>query len=231
MFDTLALKAQSEFSSFMSGGKAFQSMTVLGKKDIFFLSVLQPKVWNLFLVFLFGEINLLYCLMATSLLSTLYSMQRRASCLLSCRDRLFRPWSMSLTLDLFRCLLVTKRAACRCTISSFWICLWVCGYHTVLSYSTRGLTRVKYACCLMETEPTLRFLRRKPRVLLAFAHVSLMWVSHFRYSVMITPRYLANVTLASVWSCSFYSVCRGFLLPVTVITLHLVAWNPRIPWW
>ena len=57
---------------------------------------------------------------------------------------------------------------------------------------------MKYACCLMETEPILRFLRRKLNVLLAFAHVSLMWVSHFRSSVMVTPRYLADVTLASV---------------------------------
>ena len=40
MVDTLALKAQSESSSCMSGGKAFQSRTVLGKKDIFLLSVL-----------------------------------------------------------------------------------------------------------------------------------------------------------------------------------------------
>ena len=37
--------------------------------------------------------------------------------------------------------------------------------------------------------------------------------------------YLADVTMASIWSCSLYSVCRGFLLPVTVMTLHLVAWN------
>ena len=171
MVDTLALKAQNESCSCMSVCKAFQSQTVLGKKDIFLLSVLQPMVWNLFLVFLFWEISLLSFLMATSLLSTLYSMQRQASFLLSCRNCQFRPWSMSLTLDLFRCLLVTWRAACRCTISSFLMFLWVCGSHTVLAYSTRCLTRVKYACCLMETGPILSFLRRKPRVLLAFAHV------------------------------------------------------------
>ena len=57
---------------------------------------------------------------------------------------------------------------------------------------------MKYAGCLMETEPILRFLCRKPRVLLVLAHVSLMWVSHFRSSVMVTPSYLADVTLASV---------------------------------
>ena len=42
---------------------------------------------------------------------------------------------------------------------------------------------------------------------------------------MVTPRYLAEVTLDSEWPCSLYSVWIGFLLPVTVRTLHLVAWN------
>ena len=106
--------------------------------------------------------KLAFCLFrATSLLSTLYSMQRRASFLLSCRDHQFKPWSMSLTLDLFQCLLVTYCAARRCTISSFWMFLWVCGSHTVLAYYTRGLTRVKYDCCLVATEAI--FLRRKPK--------------------------------------------------------------------
>ena len=105
--DTMALKAPSESTSCISDGKAFQSRTVLGKKDIFLLSDLQPLVWNMFLVFRFGKINLLTFFMATNLLSTLYSMQRRASYILTCRDRQFKPWSMSLTLDLFRCLLVT----------------------------------------------------------------------------------------------------------------------------
>ena len=123
--DTLALKAQSVPRSCMSGGKAFQSRTVLGGNDILLFSVLQRMVWNLLLVFLIGEINLLSLLMATSLLSTLYSMQRRASLRLSSRVRQSKPWSMSLTLDLLRCLLVTYRAARRCTISSLRIFLSV----------------------------------------------------------------------------------------------------------
>ena len=82
---------------------------------------------------------------------------------------------------------------------------------------------MKYACWLMATEPILRFLHMKARVLLAFAHGSLMWVSHIMSSVMVTQRYLAYVTSASVWSCSLFHVCRGFLLPLTVMTLHLVA--------
>ena len=46
--------------------------------------------------------------------------------------------------------------------------LGVCESYNVLAYYTRGLTRVKYACCLMATEPMLRFLRRRPSVLLGF---------------------------------------------------------------
>ena len=42
---------------------------------------------------------------------------------------------------------------------------------------------------------------------------------------MVTPRYLAEVTLDSEWPCSLHSVWIGFLLPVTFRTLHLVAWN------
>ena len=67
--------------------------------------------------------------------------------------------------------------------------------------------RVKY-------DPMFRFLCRKPRILLAFAHMSLMWLSHFKTSVMATPRYLAYVTLARVWLCNLYfagvvvSICQ-----------------------
>ena len=77
--DTLALKAQSVPSSCTSGVKAFQSRTVLGKNDTILLFVLQRMVWKLLLVFIIGEINIQSLLMATRLLSTLYSMQRRAS--------------------------------------------------------------------------------------------------------------------------------------------------------
>ena len=39
--------------------------------------------------------------------------------------------------------------------------LGVCGSNTVLAYSTRGLTRVKYACCLMATALILRFGKKE----------------------------------------------------------------------
>ena len=62
-------------TSGISSGKAFQSRTVHGKKDIFLVSVLQLMVWNVlhvlwsFFVLLLGGTNLLSLLMATSYLS------------------------------------------------------------------------------------------------------------------------------------------------------------------
>ena len=60
MVDTLALVAQSEFSSCMSGGKAFKYQTALGKNDIFLLAVFQPIVRNLSLSTIVE--NLAFCL-------------------------------------------------------------------------------------------------------------------------------------------------------------------------
>ena len=98
----------------MSGGRAFQSLTVLGK-DSLLLSVLQVTVWKalwwLCLVDLFGGINLECLLMATNPLSILNIIQRRASFLLFSRLLQFRLWSMSLTLEVLRCLLRTYLAA------------------------------------------------------------------------------------------------------------------------
>ena len=37
----------------------------------------------------------------------------------------------------------------------------------------------------MATDPIFMFLLRNPRVLLAFAQISLMWLSHLRFSVLI----------------------------------------------
>ena len=76
----------------MSGGSAFQSLTVLGKKDILLFSVPQVIVWKarewLCLVGLFCGVNLESLLMATSPLSILYIMQRRMSFLLFSRLRI-----------------------------------------------------------------------------------------------------------------------------------------------
>ena len=127
---TLALKASSVSSSTMSGGSAFQSLTVLGKKDIFLLSILELIVWNALLwlcfVLLWGGDSLPSLLMANISLSILYIMQRRASFLLSSRLHHFRLRNISLTLEVFLCLLVTYLAARHWTISNF--CILVCVY-------------------------------------------------------------------------------------------------------
>ena len=78
----------------------------LGRRTSVFC-VLQPIIWNMFPDFLLGEISVMSFLMTTRLLSSLYSMQRRASRRLSCSDSQFMPWSMSLTLDLYGCLFVS----------------------------------------------------------------------------------------------------------------------------
>ena len=134
--------------------------------------------------------------MATDPLSILYIMQRRISFLLSSRLR-----SMLVTLDLLRCLCRTYLAARRWTISSLSIFLSVYGSHTVLAYSTIGRTRLRYAFCLSDTAPIFRFLLRKPVVWFAFTHIFCMGVSHLRSSVIVSPRYLANCTLARM--CSY----------------------------
>jgi hypothetical protein len=65
------------------------------------------------------------------------------------------------------------------------------GSHTEQAYSSDGLTNDLYACSLTEVEPMLRLRRRKPRVLLALPQM-LMWLSHLRSSLIVTPKYFNN---------------------------------------
>ena len=72
----------------------------------------------------------------------------------------------------------------------------------MLAYSTRGLTKVKYALSFRDVAPILRFRLKNLIVLFAFSQMlSICW-SHFRSLVRVSPRYLADLTLVSVWSCS-----------------------------
>ena len=71
------------------------------------------------------------------------------------------------------------------------------GSHTEQAYSSDGLTNDLYACSLTEVEPMFRLQRKKPRVLLALPHMLLMWLSHLRSSLMVTPRYFALSTTLS----------------------------------
>ena len=61
----------------------------------------------------------------------------------------------------------------------------------MLAYSTKVLTSVKYAFSLKEFAPMLRFKSQEADRTLALSQMLLMCWSHFRSSVMLTPRYLA----------------------------------------
>ena len=81
------------------------SRTVLGKNDIFLVSIREDGIWNdllcACLVFRPGGISLFSLLMATSSLSILYSITSLASFLLSASGLHFGLCMMLLTLDLF----------------------------------------------------------------------------------------------------------------------------------
>ena len=52
-----------------------------------------------------------------------------------------------------------------------------------------------------------------------------LWWNPVHLSVMVTPRYLADVTAASNCPRMVYSVTMGFRLLVTVRTVHFAGWN------
>ena len=83
----LALNASGVSNSTMSGASRFQSRTVLGKNDIFLVSIQEEGIWNDllcdFLVLRPVGISLFSLVMATSSLSILYSITSLASFLLS----------------------------------------------------------------------------------------------------------------------------------------------------
>jgi hypothetical protein len=143
----------------------------------------------------------------------LYIMTSRASLHRSSRLCHLRCCSMSLTLDVFRCLLVTYLAALRWTISILLMSDLRWGSHTEQAYSSDGLTNYLYTCSLTEVEPMFRLRRKKPRVLLALQQMLLMWFSHLSSSLMVTLRYFALSTDSQTWpwsnnwiSLMFYSV-------------------------
>jgi hypothetical protein len=101
----LALTASGVSNSTMSGANRFQSRTVLGKNDIFLVSIREDGIWNDLLcdclVFQPVGISLFSLLMATSSLSIVYSITSLASFLLSASGLHFSLCIMLLTLDLF----------------------------------------------------------------------------------------------------------------------------------
>ena len=68
-------------------------------------------------------------------------------------------------------------------------------------YSNIGRTLVRYACSLAYTEFILKFLRRNPSALFADFVIFSTCCFQFRLFVIVTPRYLAYVTVARTWSC------------------------------
>ena len=101
----IALKTSGVSNSTMSEASKFQSRTVLGKNDIFLVSIREDGIWNDllcdYLVFRSGGISLFSLLMATSSLSILYSITSLASFLLSANGLHFSLCMMLLTLDLY----------------------------------------------------------------------------------------------------------------------------------
>ena len=67
-----------------------------------------------------------------------------------------------------------------------------------LGYSTRYLTNVKYALSFSDVAPMLRLRLRNLIVWFALSEM-LKCRSHFKSSVKVTPKYLADLTMVRVW--------------------------------
>ena len=129
----LALKASGVSNSTMSGASRFQSRTVLGKNDIFLVSIREDGIWNDllcdFLVFRPVGISLFSLLMATSSLSILYSITSLASFLLSASGFHFSLCMMLLTLirsiSVIVCY-ISSRSSLHCLhLVYISLCIWV----------------------------------------------------------------------------------------------------------
>ena len=153
----------------------------------------------MFLECLRGDESLSLLLTATLSWDILYIMTRCASLRRSSRLRHLRCCSMSPTLDVLRCLLVTYLAALRWTISILLTSDLKWGSLTEQAYSSDGLTNDLYNCSLTEMEAMFRLRRKKPRVLLALPHMFLVCLYHLRSSLISTPRYFAWSTDSKTW--------------------------------
>jgi hypothetical protein len=133
-------------------GRRFQSTMVQRKNDAFPCCVLHSGAWYewecMFLECLRGDESLSLLLTATLSWDILYIMTRCASLRRSSRLRHLRCCSMSPTLDVLRCLLVTYLATLRWNISILLMSDLRWGSHTEKAYSSDGLTNDLYACSL-----------------------------------------------------------------------------------
>ena len=215
MDDTRALKAQSESSSCMSG----VSRTVLGKKDIFLL-----------------------CLTANGLESV--------PCLPFWRNWPSVLWQPVLCQLCKACrgghssfclagIASSNHEACHLHLICFGVCWWHSVQLVAVLYVSLGI-RIPCCICIFHKRSNkgevcllldgdwnnIKVSSNEDKGSVGFRTCVIdVCVSHIWSSVMVCPRYLACVTLASVWSYSLFYVWIGFLLPVMAMTLHLVVWN------
>ncbi len=98
-----------------------------------------------------------------------------------------------LLLRLWSCLM--KRAPLLWMFSRRSLSLVRYGSHTEHAYSSFDRTRARYASSRSSVGHPFRFLRRKPKVLLAVAQMVLICAFHCRSSLKVTPRYFEVGTL------------------------------------
>ena len=141
-------------------GRRFQSTVVRGENEAFLCCVLHSGTWYdrecMFLECLRGGESLSLLPNATLSWEILYIMTRRASLRRSSRMRHSRCCSISPTLDVLRCLLVTYLAALRWTIYMLLMSDLRWESLTEQAYSSDGLTNDLHACALTEVEPMFR---------------------------------------------------------------------------
>ena len=130
--------------------------------------------------------------------------------------------SMVPTLDVWRYRFSTHQAALLWIFFSVCIFSCVCGSQTSHAYSSWGRTMVLYARAFVAFEQILRFLRMKPRVLLALEAMLFMWLFQHKSVEICTPRYLASSTTFSGWSLRWYLCWKRF---PKCRTSHLSGWK------
>ena len=94
-------------------------------------------------------------------------------------------------------LLVTYLAALLCSISSLCLALAVWGFQAHVAYSSVGLTRAWYARVFTVSDGVRIFLFRSPCGRFAVDVIVAMCWFQFRSDVIVTPIYLADLTVFS----------------------------------
>ena len=80
------------------------------------------------------------------------------------------------------------------------------GWHTLAQVVRMPLNVAFFSLSFMVLM-VLMLRPRKPRVLLALLHTSVVWTSHLGSEVILTPRYFACVSVLRVWPWSWWRYC------------------------